>query len=122
MAIALAIAALAAQLIAFVTLWYLMSDLVTLPSVLFPAGEYTIGQLLPHVVETMISYWAAFVVGAAGAATAALLMLRFHFQPTWFLFACRIFGWIWMPLIPVGTAIGLGLLVACRRAVRSKAR
>ncbi len=120
MAVIFAIAALTAQLVAFVVLWYLVSDLVTLPSVLFTAGDYTIGELLPHVIETMISYWAAFVVGAAGAMTAVLLMLRLRFRPVWFLYTCRVFGWIWMPLIPVGTAIGLATLVACRRAARGE--
>ena len=117
MALALGIASLLAQLAAFAGIGYLIGDLVSLPRVFFPDGGWTVAQLLPHVFETAASYWAAFVLGAVSAAAAALIMIRGRLRARWFLSVCRALGWLWIPLLPIGTVLGILLLYARRRAL-----
>ena len=116
MAIALGVLALLAQLAAFVSIAYLISDLAGLPRVFFPAGDWTIALLLPHVLETTVSYWGAFLLGAAGATVAALLIFSSRLDARWFVVSCRVVGWLWIPLVPIGTVLGILLLRARRRA------
>lgn len=120
MAVALGIAALLAQAMSFGTLAFMISDLIGLPAIFFPDGGWTTGELFPHVIETVVSYWAAFVPGAIGATAAALLMISGRLRSAWFLGLCRVAGWLWLPLLPIGPLLGLMLLRARAHALRSR--
>ncbi len=119
MVVAFGIAALLAQVISFGVFGFLISDLIGLPAVFFPDGGWTAGQLFPHIFETVVSYWTVFLLGAIGATAAALLMISGRLRGGWFLSLCRIVGWLWMPLLPIGPVLGVFLLRARVYALRS---
>ena len=59
----------------------------------------------------------ALLVGLIGGLLAWIALARLGYHEAWFLRANRIYGWFWIPLIPVGTVMGVALLVARRRAL-----
>jgi len=114
----LAAVVLIAQALAFVGLGYMFADIVVLPDVLFPGRRATLAELAPYVVDTVVSYWAVFVIGALGALAALLLILKGKYQATWFLTTARVLGWVWVPLFPLGTVLGILILRARSSAIR----
>ncbi len=118
MVITLAIASLLAQVIGFVVTGFMIYDLAGLPAVFYPDGNWAVSDLLPHALETVVSYWTALLLSVAGAATAAFLMISARYRAGWFLGVCRVVGWLWMPFLPIGPALGFMLLRARLIALR----
>ena len=114
----LAGASIAAQIIWFVGFWFLFFDLLSLPNAVFPGQDVSAEDLIPYMVETIDSYRPFLGVGIIGAITAWLLILKGRYWAPWFLSASRVVGWLWMPLIPVGTVLGV-LLLSSRSAAIS---
>ncbi len=112
MAIALALFSLVAQALGFLGAGFLIADLLVLPRVFFPEGGWTVAGLLPYALETTIGYWPVVVLPAIGVGIAALLLVRGIYRAGWYLLLCRIVGWLWMPLLPVGPFFGAILLRA----------
>lgn len=112
----LAAVAIAAQFVAFVGFAYMLFDIVVLPDVLFPGQSATAAELTPYVLDTIVSYWAFIAVGALGALVTWLLILQGQYLARWFLTAAHILGWLWMPLLPIGTILGTAILTSRSRA------
>ena len=104
----------------FVGLGFMLFDLFSLPDALFPDRDFTAEEIAPYLVETIDSYIPVLGVGIVGAIVAWLLILKGRYWATWFLNASRVFGWLWMPFIPVGTVLGALLLSSRAHAVESQ--
>ena len=122
MALALAVFSLFAQAISFLGIGFLVADLLVLPRVFYPDGNWTIAGLLPYALETGIGYWPVFLLAAIGVAVSALLLTRGSYRATWYLHVCRILGWVWMPLLPIGPAFGAVLLRSRLHVLRSESQ
>ncbi len=122
MVVALAIASLLAQVVGLVGVGFMVHDLIGLPEILFPHGDWAAADLLPHIVDTVLSYWPLFTVAALGAVTAAWAMTRMRPRASWFLGICRLLGWLWIPLLPIGPVLGAVLLQGRRVALSGNAR
>ena len=120
MALILALLSLFAQAIGLLGIGFLRNDLLVLPRVFYPDGDWSVAGLLPYALETIVGYWPIFLVCAIGVSVAALLMVKARFRTRWYLISCRILGWLWMPLLPVGPVFGATLLLARAHAVRSE--
>lgn len=114
-----AIASLLLQAIGLIGIAYLISDLLVLPGVLFADSNWTLAELFPYAIETVLGYWLAFLVPAIGATIAVALVQTGRFRAGWFLALCRIAGWIWVPILPIGPVLGFALLRSRARALRS---
>lgn len=95
----------------------MLFDLLSLPNAVFPGQDVSVRDLIPYMVETIDSYQSILGVGIVGAITAWLLILKGRYRASWFLSASRVFGWLWMPLIPVGTVLGVLLLRSRSKAI-----
>ncbi len=119
MALIPALLSLFAQMIGLLGIGFLIWDLLVLPRVFYPDGDWSVAGLLPYALETVIGYWPILLLCAIGVSMAALLMVSARFRARWFLTSCRILGWLWMPFLPVGPVFGAMLLFARAHAVRS---
>lgn len=116
----LAASGLAAQIVFFVGIGFLLSDLYGLRNVVTSAMEDDPMLLAPFVEETVVSYNAVYVAGLLGALLIFVLITRARYHDSWFLWGTRISSWLWMPLIPIGTLIGVVLLRSARRAAEER--
>ena len=110
-------ASVAAQVVWFVGFCFLAWDLLSLPDAIFPGQDVSAEDLVPYVAETIHSYRFIVGVGIIGALAAWLLILKGRYRAPWFLSVSRVIGWLWMPLVPVGTALGVLLLSARTAAI-----
>ena len=117
MALALALFSLFTQALGFLGAGFLIADLLVLPRVFSPEGDWTIAGLLPYVLETSIGYWPVLLPPAIGVAISALLILRGQYRAGWYLLLCRVLGWLWMPFLPFGPVFGTILLRARLKAL-----
>ncbi len=117
MALILALFSLFAQAIGVLGIGFLIYDLLVLPRVFYPDGDWTVAGLLPYALETIVGYWPVILLCAIGVGIAALLMVKARFRARWYLISCRISGWLWMPLLPVGPIFGTTLLLARSHAL-----
>ena len=113
---AFAVACVVAQVLFFIGILFLFSDLYGLRFLITPAIEQSPMLLAPYVKETVISYWPVYGIGLVGAIANFLLVSRFEYRAAWFLKVTRIISWFWIPLIPIGTLAGIILLGAARKA------
>jgi cytochrome bd-type quinol oxidase subunit 1 len=98
---------------------FLVFDFVTFPPELIAAANDSPQGLTPYIVETIFSYRFVLGTGIVAAALAWMLVLKNIYRGDWFLRANRIFGWMWMPLIPLGPLLGV-LLLSSRNAALSE--
>ncbi len=98
----------------------MLSDIVILPEVLFPGRSATVTELAPYALDTVVSYWAFIVVGTLGALATWLLIVKGQYLASWFLTTARILGWLWIPLVPLGTVLGILILRSRSRATRER--
>ena len=116
----LALASLTAEVLFFVGLVFLASDLWSLHYVVTPAMEDDPLLLTPYIEETVASYGPVYGIGLIGAIANFVLVSRAGFHARWFLKATRFIAWLWMPLLPIGTLIGVVLLGSAREASQQK--
>lgn len=108
---------LAAQLIFFVGLGFLAFDLASLVNIVAPQMEQDPSHLTQYIRETFESYGPTIGTGLLGAVATYAVYLKSAFRATWFLRGTKILAWLWLPLIPIGTLIGIVLLGASREEV-----
>ncbi len=113
---AFAVACVVAQVLFFIGILFLFWDLYGLRFVITPAMEKDLMLLAPYVKATVISYWPVYGVGLVAAIVHVVLVSRFEYRATWFLRVTRLVSWFWMPLIPIGTLVGVFLLGSAREA------
>ena len=118
MALVLAVISLCTQVLSFVGIGFLLADLMVLPGVFFPDGDWSFAGLSPYAIETIVGYWPVFLLAAVGAMLSALLMVTAGYRGAWFLGICRVLGWLWLPLLPIGPVLGAILLRARIFALR----
>lgn len=116
-----ALASLTAEVLFFVGLAFLVSDLWSLQYIITPAMEDDPLLLTPYIEETVASYGPVYGVGLLGAIANFVLISRIRFHARWFLNGSRFIAWLWMPLLPVGTLIGVVLLGSAREAAKQDA-
>ena len=104
--------ALIAQAAWFASSAFMVLDIASLPDTVFAGRVFTVEEITPYIRDTVASYSLGAGVGVTGALIAWLLMLKGRFDASWFLLGNRVLGWLWMPFIPVGTAVGVLLLSA----------
>ena len=111
---------LAAQLVFFLGLGFLVFDLASLVNIVTPEMHQDSSLLTPYIRETFESYGPTVGVGVLGAIATYVVYYKTTFRALWFLRGTRVLGWLWLPFIPVGTFIGIVLLGARRDAVESQ--
>ena len=60
--------------------------------------------------EKYISYRPYVGIGVLGGISSWIVLRYLNFRDEWFLTATKILGWLWIPLIPIGTAVGILIL------------
>jgi len=109
-----------AQVIGLLSIVFLVVDIVTLPDSLIEQAAGETALVNQYLVETIESYRWWLPAGAVGGIVAWLLILKGRYRADWFLKTSRVLAWIWMPLIPAGTAIGVLVLSARAAAIADK--
>ncbi len=115
----LAIICVLAQVLGLSSIGFMLFDLFTFPDELV-AGAGDAKALTPFIEETIASYRPYFGTGVVGAIAAWLLILKGRYWADWFLKTSRIISWIWMPVVPVGTVLGILVLSARSVAIESR--
>ncbi len=108
----------AAQLVGLVAIYWMFYEFFTLPDELlqqFTADTKTIER---YLAETFASWQPWPFVGFVGAVVGWLLIFNGRCRDAWFLAMSRVLALVWLPLIPVGTVIGVMVLFAHARAMR----
>lgn len=105
------------QLVGLISVGFLVFDLATLPESLMAQAADDTAFVNPYIHETVASYGAWFGAGMVAAMVAWLLILKGAYRATWFLRVSRVLAWSWLPLIPVGTIVGLLVLRARTGAI-----
>lgn len=113
-----AIACLVAELLFFIGIIFLISDLFGLRFVITPTMEDDLMLLAPYVRETLVSYAPVFCIGLLGVIANFVLVSRIEYRAAWFLKVTRVISWLWLPLIPIGTLVGIVLLRSTRHAAK----
>ncbi len=111
---------LAAQLVGLVAIYWMVFEFVTLPDELFRQFTADTQAIQRYVVETGASWQPLPFVGVVGAVAGWLVILNGRCRDAWFLATSRVIAWLWLPVIPVGTVIGVLVLFARRRAIRNQ--
>ena len=114
---ALAGASVATQLVGLISVGFLVFDLATLPESLLAQAADGTALVDPYIYETVASYGAWFGAGMVAAMVAWLLILKGKYTAPWFLRVSRVLAWSWLPLIPVGTIVGVLVLSARAAAI-----
>ena len=114
---ALAGASVAAQLVGLLSIGFMVFDLATLPESLMAQAADNTALANQYVYETVASYGAWVGAGMVAAIVAWLLILRGKYTAAWFLRVSRVLAWSWLPLIPVGTTVGVLVLRARSAAI-----
>ena len=114
---ALAGASVAAQLVGLLGIGFMVFDLATLPESLMAQAADNTALANQYVYETVASYGAWVGAGMVAAIVAWLLILRGKYTAAWFLRVSRVLAWSWLPLIPVGTTVGVLVLRARSAAI-----
>ena len=91
----------------------------SLVNVITPEIEKDSSLLLPYIRETAASYRPALGIGIIGSIVSLFVYLKTDFRAPWYLKGTQIIGWLWLPLVPVGTLIGIVLLGARKSALES---
>ena len=112
---ALAGASLTTQVVGLLSLGFMVFDLATLPESLMAQAPEDTPLVNQYVFDTVASYGAWVGAGLAAAIVAWLLILKGQYTAGWFLRVSRVLAWSWLPLVPVGTVVGV--LVLRARAV-----
>ena len=113
----IAAASLIAQVVFFIGFGWMLVDMYSLVHVMTPAMEEDSSLLVPYIRETFDSYRRVLGIGIVGAVVSYLIYLKSDFRASWYLKGTRILGWLWLPLIPIGTLIGVVLLGARKAAI-----
>jgi len=114
---ALAGASLITQVVGLLSIGFMVFDLATLPETLMAQAADDTALVNQYVFETVASYGAWVGAGVAGAIVAWLLILKGKYMTAWFLKVSRVLAWSWLPLIPVGTLVGVLVLSARAAAI-----
>ena len=112
---ALAGASVITQVVGLLSIGFMVFDLATLPESLMAQAADDTAPVNHYVFETVLSYGAWIGAGLAAAIVAWLLILKGKYTACWFLRVSRVLAWSWLPLVPVGTLVGV--LVLRARAV-----
>ena len=106
-----------AQLAGFLAIGWMFYDLFTFPEALIESTSGDTELLQRYIAETVMSYRPGLGVGALGAIAAWLLILKGRYHAAWFLKTARVLAWVWMPLVPMGTVLGVLVLSARSAAI-----
>ena len=104
------------QATGFLAIGWMFYDLFTLPDALFEQAGDDTQVIVDAIVDTIASYRPITGAGIVAAFVTWLLILKGRYASSWFLVPARVFAWMWMPLIPVGTIVGV-LVLSARSAV-----
>ena len=113
--------AIAAQLVGFVAIYWMLFEFFTLPAELLQQFTADTESTRRYLVETFASWQPWPFVGLVGAVVAWLLILNGRCRDGWFLTASLVLACIWLPLIPIGTVVGAMVLFARAKAIRESA-
>ena len=113
----LAGASLITQIVGLLSIGFMVFDLATLPESLMAQAADDTALVNQYVFETVASYGAWIGAGLAAALVAWLLILRGKYTASWFLRVSRVLAWSWLPLVPVGTLVGVLVLRARAAAI-----
>ena len=113
----LAGASLITQIVGLLSIGFMVFDLATLPESLMAQAPDDTALVNQYVFETVASYGAWIGAGLAAALVAWLLILRGKYTASWFLRVSRVLAWSWLPLVPVGTLVGVLVLRARAAAI-----
>lgn len=106
-----------AQIVGLLSVAFLIFDLATLPESLIEQGAGNNELISKYFLETVASYTAWLGVGIFAALVAWMLILKDKCRDAWFLRSSRVLAWSWMPLIPIGTLVGVLVLSARAAAI-----
>ncbi len=112
-----AAASMVAQIIGIAAFGWLVFEFLTLPDELLEQVISDPDFTKRFIAETVISYRPWLLAGYAAGFVGWLLIRNAWCRDAWFLAASRVLAWIWLPLIPIGTAIGALLLSARKKAL-----
>ena len=101
-----------AQVAGFLAIGWMFYDLFTFPEALFESASGDTELIQQYIAETVLSYRPGLGVGALGAIASWLLILKGRFHSAWFMKTARVLAWVWMPLVPIGTVLGVLVLSA----------
>jgi len=106
-----------AQAIGLLAFGWMMFEFMTLPAELLEQIVADREFAKSFVAETLESYrlWAFYGIVAAIGAWA--LIARGWYRASWFLASSRVLAFLWLPLVPVGTLLGLLILRARSRTI-----
>lgn len=113
-----ALASLGAQTVYLVGFVFLLIDLYGLGYMMTPAMRESPTLLAPYILDTVFSYWSTIGIGMIGAMMAWALCSRGNYRKSWYLNGIRLFGYLWLPFVPVGTLIGVVLLHTHKAVMR----
>ena len=113
----LAGASVITQIVGLLRIGFMVFDLATLPESLMAQAADDTALVDQYVFETVASYGAWIGAGLAAALVAWLLILRGKYTASWFLRVSRVLAWSWLPLVPVGTLVGVLVLRARAAAI-----
>ena len=113
----LAGASVITQIVGLLSIGFMVFDLATLPESLMAQAADDTALVDQYVFETVASYGAWIGAGLAAALVAWLLILRGKYTASWFLRVSRVLAWSWLPLVPVGTLVGVLVLRARAAAI-----
>ncbi len=117
---ALAGACVIAQIVGLLSIGFMVFDLATLPESLMAQAADDTALVNQYIYETVVSYGAWVGAGMVAAIVAWLLILKGNYRSAWFLTVSRVLAWSWLPLIPVGTIVGVLVLRARAVAIRER--
>lgn len=118
----LAAASVVTHALFFVGAAFLLADLLVLPVVFAGEIEGDWLRLWPYAAATLAGWWPLFAVGLVAAGLGGWLLWTSSFGDAWFRRLMRAAGWLWLPLVPLGPAIGTGLLVLSSKRDPGKER
>jgi len=109
-----------AQIVGLLSIGFMVFDLATLPESLMAQAADDTALVNQYIYETVVSYGAWVGAGMVAAIVAWLLILKGNYRSAWLLTVSRVLAWSWLPLIPVGTIVGVLVLRARAVAIRER--
>ncbi|MGI9225459.1 MAG: hypothetical protein ACR2QX_13330 [Woeseiaceae bacterium] len=116
----IAAASLIAQATFFVGFVFLLVDLFNLTNIITPDMEEDSSLLVPYILETIASYQPLLGIGVIGAIVSYVIYFKKILRAPWYLTGTRVVGWLWLPVVPIGTVIGIVLLGARKAAIETR--
>ena len=109
---AFAYVCLAAQLLFFASLVAMLVEVFSLTVIAPDQPEPKVTDVQNQLAAIFDKYRKFFGIGVLGAIAHLIVLKKRAVREQWFLTFSRVFGWTWIPLIPIGTILGILMLGA----------